>query len=86
MAANQMMTYSRAKAIVTSDTVNIVHPNGDTTASCEVYVGGAGNVVVETSGGDIVTFTAVPVGSILPVSVKKVTTASTATLMIALWR
>lgn len=53
---------------------------------CNLYIGGAGNVRITTIGGDIVTFTAVPVGSVLPVQVIKLHgTGTTATLVDALW-
>lgn len=53
---------------------------------CYLYVGGAGNVVVDTIGSDLsITFAAVPVGTILPVQVKKLRSATTATNIIALW-
>jgi hypothetical protein len=55
---------------------------------CFLYVGGAGNVRVTTIGQDIVTFTAVPVGTVLPVQVVKVHSSgsgTTATLINALW-
>jgi hypothetical protein len=53
---------------------------------CNLYIGGAGNVRVTTIGGDIVTFTATPVGQVLPVQVIKVHLAGTsATLIDALW-
>jgi len=49
-----------------------------------IYVGGAGNVVITTPGGNTVTFTAVPVGTQLWAMATHVTTASTATLMVGL--
>jgi hypothetical protein len=53
---------------------------------CNLYIGGAGNVKVTTIGGDIVTFNAVIVGSVLPVQVIKLHgTGTTATLIDALW-
>ena len=53
---------------------------------CNLYIGGAGNVKVTTIGGDVITFTATPVGSVLPVQVIKVhATGTTATLINALW-
>jgi len=55
---------------------------------CFLYVGGAGNVKVTTIGQDVVTFTAVPVGTVLPVQVVKVhssASGTTATLINALW-
>jgi len=81
----RQFTYgSRSAAVTPSNTVNLVSPNGQASPAL-IYVGGTGNVVIETAGGDIVTFNAVPVGTILPVLVIKVTTASTATLMTAIW-
>jgi hypothetical protein len=53
---------------------------------CYIYVGGAGNVKVTTIGGDIITFTATPVGQVLPVQIIKLhSTGTTATLVNALW-
>jgi hypothetical protein len=48
-----------------------------------LYVGGAGNVTVTTLGGNSVTFTAVPAGTVLPISCSHVT-AATATNIVAL--
>lgn len=51
-----------------------------------IYVGGTGNINLQTVNGDTVLFTAVPVGTILPVRAKKVlSTNTTATLLIALY-
>jgi hypothetical protein len=52
-----------------------------------LYVGGTGDVaVVMADGGNAVTFSAVPAGSILPVQVTKVMSANTsATLILALY-
>lgn len=53
---------------------------------CNLYVGGAGNVSVVTIGGDIVTFFAVPVGTVLPIQVIRLrATGTTATNVLALW-
>jgi hypothetical protein len=53
---------------------------------CNLYIGGAGNVKVTTIGGDIITFNAVTVGSVLPVQVIKLHgTGTSATLIDALW-
>lgn len=55
-------------------------------AGCHLYIGGAGDVSVVTSGGDIVTFAAVPAGTTLPVEVVKLrATNTTATLINILW-
>jgi len=70
---------ARAVAVTKSDTA----PN----AYDALYVGGAGNVAVTTAGGDVVTFTAVPVGTILPVKTSLVmSTNTTATLILGLWQ
>ena len=72
--------YGSAQAVTTSDT---------TVVSCRaIYVGGAGNVAVKTgNGATAVTFTAPPVGTILPISIDQgqiMATNTTATLLIAL--
>jgi hypothetical protein len=41
-----------------------------------LYVGTTGNVVIETPRGEVVTFTAVPGGTILPTWAAKVTTGT----------
>ena len=51
--------------------------------SSRIYVGTAGNVAVRTIGGDTVTFTSVPAGTILPVMVDQVlSTGTTASNMV----
>lgn len=77
MQTGPFSTYSSAKAITPSDS------NAQTYRA--IYVGGAGNVAVTTSGGDVVTFTAPPVGTIIPVETKLVmATNTTATLLVGL--
>jgi hypothetical protein len=50
-----------------------------------IYVGGAGNVAVKMENDQVVTFTAVPVGTILPIVCKQLrSTNTTATLCIGL--
>lgn len=49
-----------------------------------IYVGGAGNVVLQNAAGTAVTFTAVPVGQYIYCTGSYVLTASTATLMVAI--
>lgn len=70
--------YAGGKAITPSDTVD--------EAFSAIYVGGAGDVsVVMEAGGTAVTFKAPPVGTILPIRVKRVNaTLTTATLLIGL--
>lgn len=66
-------------AVTPSDTVNF-----DTVAR-GVYVGGAGNVVAISPSGAVLTFTAVPAGTILPVRTKRInTTNTTASAMVGL--
>jgi len=74
-------SYAHYVAITKHDTTNI--PTGPTKA---IYVGGAGNIVAVATDGSVVTFTAIPVGAVLPISVKRVnSTDTTATNMIALY-
>lgn len=57
-----------------------------TVTSRALYVGGAGNVVVIMDGGQTVTFTGVPAGTILPIRVSRVkSTSTTATSILSLW-
>jgi hypothetical protein len=70
-------TYNGAQAVTPSDTTVIVGK--------AIYVGGAGNVAVTTAAGTVVTFTAPPVGSVIPINFTKImATNTTATLLIAL--
>jgi hypothetical protein len=54
-------------------------------AGCNIYTGSFGNVKVTTIGQDIVTFIALPAGTLLPVQVIKVHAETTATQINALW-
>lgn len=71
--------FSSALAVVPSDTTLI---------TCRaIYVGGAGNVTVTPRGGVAVTFTAPPVGSVIPIALDQGlinSTLTTATLLVAL--
>ena len=71
---------TRAFAITSSDTADLaVNTRG-------LYVGGAGNVKVDTLGGDTVTFTGLASGVIHPISVKRVySTLTTATTIIGVY-
>lgn len=74
-------TYSHAFAVTPSD-ANPVNP-GFTIEG--FYVGGAGNVAIQTLGGETVTFIAVIVGTIYPMRYKKVmATNTTATSIVAI--
>jgi hypothetical protein len=54
-------------------------------ASRGLYVGGAGNIVATMYGGNTVTFSGVPAGTILPIRVATIGTATTATQIINLF-
>jgi hypothetical protein len=72
--------YNDARAITTSDTVNL--PGNLTDA---IWVGGAGIVVAVFPNDNTVNFTCVA-GSVLPIRVKRVNaTTTTATLLVALY-
>lgn len=78
-ASGQDGAASNAVAVTPSDSVNLASP------ARSLYVGGAGNVTVVTVGGQVITFTAVPAGSILPIQVSRVNaTSTTATNIISL--
>lgn len=70
-----------AQAITTSDSTTY-NP-----AIRALYVGGAGNVAITTSQGDVVTLTAVPVGAVIDWALitKVMLTNTTATLMVGFW-
>ena len=57
------------------------HDSNDlTNVARALYIGGTGNVKVDTAAGDTVIFYAAPVGAIIPVRVKRVySTGTTAT-------
>jgi hypothetical protein len=77
-AGRDVQAFEGGKVITPSDATLLLDVRG-------IYVGGAGNVAVTLVSGEVVTFTAVPVGTILPVKVTKVmATNTTATLMLGL--
>ena len=67
-------TWGDAVAITKSDT--------ESNTFSSIYVGGTGAVAVETEDGTTVTFSAVPVGVILPIRTRKVLAATSATLLV----
>jgi len=76
--------YRDAAPITPSDTATAIPATGGKYDA--LYIGGAGNVAVRMAGSArTTTFTAVPVGAILPIQVDRVmATNTTATLIIGL--
>lgn len=73
-------TYRGALVVSPHDT------NELTTWSRALYIGGTGAITVVTVEGQTVLISALPVGTIIPLSVKIVkATGTTATLIVALW-
>lgn len=70
MYANNLVP-SGAEAVTKSDTTEARYFG--------LYVGGAGDLVLTTLAGDEVTFTGVPAGFLLPLGVRRVKNATTAT-------
>ena len=90
----QKLQVGRALVVTPSDTNDILNPGGNAAVTpqspralgCVLYVGTAGDLKVETIGGDVVTFTGVLAGSFIPVQVRKVySTDTTAQNILALW-
>ena len=55
------------------------------TTGCVLYIGVSGNLRVQTSGGDIVTFTNMPIGFVPVQVIQVLATGTTASGIIALW-
>ena len=71
---------TRAAAVTPNDSTDLA------TAARALYIGGAGNVSLDTVGGDTVTFTGLAAGTILAVRTARVrSTSTTATAIVALW-
>ncbi|WP_020474231.1 spike base protein, RCAP_Rcc01079 family [Zavarzinella formosa] len=72
--------YAHAAVLTKSDTDEL------TKVSRALYVGGTGNINVVTAAGETVLFSAIPVGTLLPIRIKQLlSTNTTATLVVALW-
>lgn len=72
--------FKRAAAVTPNDNTDLAHE------AHALFIGGAGNAVVITSGGDTVTFNGLTAGSTLLVRCKRVkSTSTTATNILALW-
>lgn len=77
---NPAPSVSNAATVTPSDSTALAN----TTSG--LYIGGAGDVAVTMSSGSVVTFKAVPVGTVLKISVNKVmATNTTATNIVALY-
>lgn len=87
--ATQKLQAQRASVVTPSDTTNIPNiatQDGSGNRGCVIYIGGAGDLKVTTSGGDTVTLVGLLAGQFIPLSVIKVfSTGTTATNVIALW-
>jgi hypothetical protein len=71
---------TRAAAVTPNDSTDL------TNFARALYVGGAGDVSLITTGGDTVTFAGVAAGTILPVRTARVRdTDTTATSIVAIW-
>lgn len=72
--------YRHAASVSPSDSVDL------TNVTRGIFVGGAGNLVVITEGGETVTITGVTAGTILRLCAGRVkNTGTTATNIVALW-
>lgn len=80
MAGEQVFnSYNGAETVVPSDTVPFA------VDARAIYVGGLGNVAAVMQDGQVVVFTAVPIGTVLPISCSRINaTNTTASLMVAL--
>jgi hypothetical protein len=57
------------------------------TKNCDaIYVGGTGHLTVIMEVGGSLLISAIPAGTTLPIRVSRVMAATTATLVVALWR
>lgn len=87
MAYGPSDSAQNAFAITKSDTTVFPgQPNAGVCVTKAIYVGGAGDVAVTMVGGQIVVFSAVPAGTILPIAVSQVRSTNTgASAILGLW-
>lgn len=72
--------YDLMAAVTPSDSADLAN------VTRAIYVGGAGAIAVVSPTGQTVTFSAVPVGTLLPIRAARVkATGTTATNLVALW-
>lgn len=75
-----------ANALTLSGTTTITDANGNAGLARGIYVGGAGNLTVITSAGNQVSFSNVPVGTIVPIVCSAVVASTTtATGLVAMF-
>lgn len=71
---------TNAIVVTPSDSANLSVPTKS------IYVGGTGALSVVMAGGQTTLFSALPVGTQLPISVVRINaTGTTATLIVAMW-
>jgi len=73
-----------AQASSANDGAAVTKSDSTVVAFDAVYVGGTGDLVVTTPAGTVLTFSAVPAGSIIPIRCNRVMAATTATLMVGM--
>ena len=88
--AYQKLQAQRAAAVTPSDTVDIpsisTDPGAGRNNGCVLFVGTAGNLRVQTTGGDDVTFNNINTGAFIPVQILRVyATGTSASNILALW-
>jgi len=78
-----MPTYAQASSA--NDGAAVTKSDSTVVAFDALYVGGAGDVAVTTPLGSVLTFSAVPAGSIIPIRcVRVMSTNTTATLIVGM--
>lgn len=77
-SSTQIATYKNARTLTESN-------DAFTEPVLEFYVGGAGDVAVETAGGDTITLTSVAAGTTFRLQITKLLPASTASNIVGFW-
>lgn len=87
MTISEISPSFKAAAVTKSDTtlLTITTSAGVPQLPKALYIGGAGDVAAQFNDGTTVTFSAVPVGTILPIRPQRVMAATTASLIVALY-
>lgn len=85
--ANSTVGWNRCIAVTTSDTVDLAPFAQSQNLTGMVYVGGAGNVTAVNQDGSTYLLTAPPVGSVLPIGVRRINaTGTSATVLVACYK